>query len=250
MINTLSEFEKHLKGNVFFGHTGSGFARILYGILVRLENNGVSWRMLDQILVDSGFKGQGNYRRYLRKGEAACDDIFAFDRLCGETADIPQHKVPPSNPSPKKKPRGRMFSKKKGQTDKTGIGEYLLNDPKPDSEIDPLDFSEIDRKFSVVISGNKDKEKNEPNNFERPVSQKITDNDKKSGGEDVLETPPVNEKSPERKTVLTRAKNLGELSKNSSKEEIPEWKLALEKSRIAGRTRGYRKPDDGEEEPF
>lgn len=125
MISTLSEFETQLKGRMFQGHTGVRFAGVLYGVLMRLEGNGVSAQVLDDLLSESGFKSRGHYSRYLAQGFKYCDDLYAFERLVGEK-DIPQEKIRPQFHPNRRKNKGLP----QGVPERKSGNEILLQSPE------------------------------------------------------------------------------------------------------------------------
>ena len=121
MITTLSEFETYLKSNTFQGHTGVRFAGVLYGVLMRLEGNGVSSQTLDDLLSDAGFKTRGHYSRYLQYGFKYCEDIYAFERLLGL-----DRKADSGIPKDRVKPAAHVNRRRK-----KGLGEIPVQNIKP-----------------------------------------------------------------------------------------------------------------------
>lgn len=89
LINTLQEFEEALRKRSFAGHTQSGFAGLVYGVLERLQQNGAPPGKINDILVAAGVKGKGSFKRYVDKGRALCRDVYAFDRIMDEDLEFP-----------------------------------------------------------------------------------------------------------------------------------------------------------------
>lgn len=185
MISTLSEFEAQLKGKMFQGHTGVRFAGVLYGVLMRLEGNGVSAQVLDDLLSDAGFKTRGHYSRYLAQGFRYCDDLYAFERLVG-VSDIPKEKVKPQFHPNRRKAKGLPAQEKKGRN------EILLESPEPKPRPEP---EEAPQEADVILAGMPERkpapehapverpaERPAERPVERPAERPVPEPQKPSGG--------------------------------------------------------------------
>lgn len=250
MISTLSEFEAQLKGKMFQGHTGPRFAGVLYGVLMRLEGNGVSAQVLDDLLSDAGFKTRGHYSRYLAQGFRHCDDLYAFERLVGHTLDIPKEKVKPQFHPNRRKSKGLPLQERMGKN------EILLQSPEkkiPRAVDEPVKISDAatpENEADIVLS---DIPERRP--VERPVERPAERPAEKPADKPV-------ERQPEKPAAaggfqLKRAKKDSEIVRDTQNKQMNYSAIQeeshdnaagtsrLEESRRAGVPSGARRKDMG-----